>query len=259
MGHSMARSRFDICLDEVLRHEGGYADHPSDPGGATNMGITHKTLARWRRVSPWWKLPKDEVRKLQRPEAARIYRASYWDRCKASDLPGGIDLVVFDYAVNSGPDRAIRTLQAEVGAVADGQVGPLTLAAIATRIAKSGVADLIDAICNRRLSFLGRLSTFVIFGRGWTARVADIRKVARGMSDTITTNSIQPSNWSVLMNILNGYKTYIVAILMLLAGIAQVLGVDLPSLDGGSAGHLIMEAMAVLFLRKGLKGDIGQA
>ena len=259
MGHSMARSRFDICLDEVLRHEGGYADHPSDPGGATNMGITHKTLARWRMVSPWWQLPKNEVRKLRRPEAARIYRASYWDRCKASDLPAGIDLAVFDYAVNSGPDRAIRTLQAEVGALADGEVGPLTLAAIARRIAKSGVVDLIDAICNRRLSFLGRLSTLIVFGKGWTARVAGIGKAARGMSGGASAKSSQPSNWRSLMDYLNGYKTYIVAILMLLAGIAQVLGVDLPSLDRGSAGHLIMEALAVLFLRKGLKGDIGQA
>ena len=61
------------------------------------------------------------------------------------------------------------------------------------------------------------------------------------------------------MDLLNGYKTYLVALIMLLAGIAQVLGIDLPALDGGSAGHLIMEALAVLFLRKGLKGDIARA
>lgn len=61
------------------------------------------------------------------------------------------------------------------------------------------------------------------------------------------------------MEALNGYKTYIVAAIMLLAGIAQVLGVELPALDGGSAGQLVMEALAILFLRKGLKGDIGRA
>ena len=83
----MARTRFEICLDEVLRHEGGYADHPSDPGGATNMGITHKTLARWRKVSPWWKLSKDEVKALGREEAARIYRASYRLRPSNSGSP----------------------------------------------------------------------------------------------------------------------------------------------------------------------------
>ncbi|MDP2782892.1 MAG: glycosyl hydrolase 108 family protein [Devosia sp.] len=69
----MAKSRFDICLDLVLQQEGGYADHPSDPGGATNLGITRKTLARWRQVSPWWSLSKTDVQGLQRPEAARIF------------------------------------------------------------------------------------------------------------------------------------------------------------------------------------------
>ena len=75
-----AAARFARCLDHVLLYEGGYADHPRDPGGATNMGITRKTLARWRRVSPWWKLPRAEVKALGRTEAARIYDAAYWQR-----------------------------------------------------------------------------------------------------------------------------------------------------------------------------------
>lgn len=254
----MARTRFDICLDEVLRHEGGYADHPSDPGGATNLGITHKTLARWRKVSPWWKLDKAEVKALGRPEAARIYRASYWDASKAGRLPAGLDLALFDYAVNSGPDRAIRSLQAELGVVADGQIGPLTLDAIATRINRTGLAGLIDAYCDRRLRFLNGLKTFAVFGRGWSNRVAVVRKAA--LAATGSSPSISTSNhWSTIMHILAGYKTYIVSAIMVLAGLAQLLGVDLPALDGASAGHLIMEALAVIFLRKGLKGDIGRA
>lgn len=255
----MARTRFDICLDEVLQHEGGYADHPSDPGGATNLGITRKTLARWRQVSPWWKLEKAEVRGLQRAEAARIYRASYWDRSKAGSLPPGLDLALFDFAVNSGPDRAIRSLQAELGVVADGQVGPLTLDAIKTRVALKGVAGLIDAFCDRRLSFLTRLPTFAVFGKGWSARVAAIRRTALTAAGSQSSPSTKPSNWSKTMEFLSGYKTYIVAAIMLLAGLAQVLGIDLPALDGTSAGHLIMEALAVIFLRKGFKGDIGRA
>lgn len=253
----MARSRFDVCLDEVLRHEGGYADHPSDPGGATNLGITHKTLARWRKVSPWWKLPKTAVKELQRAEAARIYRASYWDRSHAGQLPAGLDLALFDFAVNSGPDRAIRTLQAELAVAADGQVGPLTLDAVETHARRSGLGSLIEALCNRRLTFLNRLSTFPVFGRGWTARVAAVRTAALATAKTSPTSS--STNWRSIMDILNGYKTYIVALFMLLAGLAQLLGVDLPALDGNSAGHLVMEALAVLFLRKGLKGDIGRA
>lgn len=255
----MARSRFDICLDEVLRHEGGYADHPSDPGGATNLGITHKTLARWRRISPWWKLPKSAVMELQRAEAARIYRASYWDRVQAGRLPDGLDLALFDFAVNSGPDRAIRTLQAELDVAADGQIGPLTTEAIEIYAARKGLGALIGALCDRRMAFLTRLPTFATFGKGWTSRVAGVRQVALSAAKANGDTSTKISQWRLLMDILNGYKTYIVAAFMLLAGLAQVLGIDLPALDGGSAGHLIMEALAVLFLRKGLKGDIGRA
>ncbi|SEP76715.1 Lysozyme family protein [Devosia sp. YR412] len=250
----MAKSRFDSCLDAVLKHEGGYVDHPSDPGGATNLGITRKTLARWRQVSPWWSLSKTAVRDLQRAEAAQIYHALYWDRVRGGQLPPGLDLALFDFAVNSGPDRAVRMLQAELGVVVDGQIGPLTLATIAGRPA----ATLVNALCDRRLTFLNRLPTFAAFGRGWTARVAVVRKTALASAGAVTTSS-KPNHWRETMDILSGYKTYIVALFMLLAGLAQVLGVDLPALDGGSAGHLIMEALAVLFLRKRLKGDIGRA
>ena len=254
----MAKSRFDSCLDEVLRHEGGYADHPADPGGATNLGITHKTLARWRLVSPWWKLPKQAVRDLQRPEAARIYRASYWDRCQAGQLPAGLDLALFDFAVNSGPDRAIRILQAEIDVAADGQMGPLTRDAVEAYAARKGLGALIGTVCDRRLTFLNRLPTFATFGRGWTARVAAVRKAALSAAGSTAIPSAKINQWRTLMDILNGYKTYLVAIFMLAAGLAQLLGLDLPALDGGSAGHLIMEALAVLFLRKGLKGDLGK-
>lgn len=255
----MGRARFDICLDEVLRHEGGFADHPSDPGGATNMGITHKTLARWRKITPWWALPKGEVMALTRDEAAKIYRASYWDRSKCGSLPKGLDLVVFDFAVNSGPGRAIRSLQAEVGVLADGQIGPLTLDAITARVAKGGLTRLIGACCDRRLSLLKGLKTFGVFGKGWTARVTAVRKTAltaAGATDAITQSN---DNWSTSMELLNGYKTYIVAIIMLLAGLAQMLGLELPSLDGQASGQMVMEALAILFLRKGLKTDISRA
>ena len=255
----MAKTRFERCLDEVLRFEGGYADHPSDPGGATNLGITRKTLARWRAVTPWWSLAKTEVQGLDRTEAAKIYRSSYWDRANAGKLPAGLDLALFDFAVNSGPDRAVKALQTRLGVVADGQVGPLTLAAIKTQIALKGAAGLIDALCDRRLDFLTRLATFAVFGKGWTARVAAIRKAALAAAGTDVSPSIPSQPWSEPMDVLSGYKTYVVAAFMLIAGLAQVLGIDLPTLDGGSAGHLIMEALAVIFLRKGLKGDIGNA
>lgn len=246
----MAESRFDLCLAEVLRHEGGYVDHPADPGGATNMGITHQTLARWRGVTPWSALPKAAVRALTTAEAGRIYRANYWVRVEGDRLPPGLDLALFDFAVNSGPDRAIRVLQAALGVVVDGQIGPLTLAAIAER----PTSALVSRLCDDRLAFLRRLSTFSTFGKGWTLRVATLRKAALAAASS----SPNPIHRRTIMDLLNGYKTYLVSLIMLLAGLAQVLGIDLPALDGGSAGHLIMEALAVLFLRKGLKGDIGR-
>lgn len=247
----MADTRFELCLSEVLRHEGGYVDHPADPGGATNMGITRKTLARWRNVSPWWDLPKSAVQGLTRSEAARIYQAGYWNLCRAGDLPAGIDLALFDYAVNSGPDRAVKGLQTVLGVVTDGLVGPLTIGAAARADART----VINALCDRRLGFLRALSTFAIFGRGWTSRVASIRAAALAVAPKSITIPSGDGN----MHVLSGYKTYIVAAIMLLAGLAQILGVELPALDGGSAGSLMLEALAVIFLRRGLKGDIGKA
>jgi lysozyme family protein len=254
----MTETRFEACLSEVLRHEGGYVDNPADPGGATNLGITRKTLARWRKVSPWWKLSKDAVKALSRDEAARIYRASYWNRSKAGSLPAGVDLVLFDFAVNSGPDRAIRTLQAEVGTMADGQIGPLTLDAIRARVAKAGAAALIDEYCARRTNFLARLAGFATFGKGWSTRVAAVRKAALAAAGSLDEphNSTQ---WSTSMDLLNGYKTYLIAAIMLLAGLAQILGLDLPSFEAHSAGQMVMEALAMIFLRQGLKNDIAKA
>lgn len=241
--------RFALCLDEVLRHEGGFSDHPADPGGATNMGITRKTLASWRQVSPWTALPKAEVQRLTRTEAGKIYRAHYWNKCHADLLPFGVDMAVFDYAVNSGPGRAIRTLQQALGVAVDGVVGPVTIAAAG----KVDGTTLVDQMCDRRLAFLKTLATFPTFGRGWTSRVASVRRVAH------TAAAITNPRGDKWMTVFSGYKTYIVAVFMLLAGLAQVLGIDLPSLDGGAAGSLILEAMAIIFLRQGLKGDVGKA
>jgi lysozyme family protein len=242
--------RFETCLSEVLEHEGGYSDHPADPGGATNMGITRRTLAQWRQVSPWTELPKSEVQALARAEAARIYRAQYWEMVKAGEMPDGIDLAVFDLAVNSGPDRAIRTLQTALRVTVDGIVGPRTLAAANGSNRKS----VVDAICDLRMTFLRSLPTFPTFGRGWTSRVASIRAAAlRAVSKS------PDHQGEMIMDALSGFKTYIVAALMLLAGIAQILGLDVPTLEGGSAGSLVLESLAIIFLRKGLKTEAGKA
>jgi lysozyme family protein len=253
MSEPTAAERFARCLDHVLKHEGGYADHPKDPGGATNLGITHKTLARWRKVSPWWKLPKTAVQSLDRDEAARIYDASYWQRVHGAELPGGLDLALFDYAVNSGPVRAVEALQASLKVKADGWIGPLTLDALKARIAAAGVTGLIVGLCDGRLSFLQRLATFAVFGKGWSRRVADIRAAALAMAGA---EDIPSTTRKIEMNLLSGYKTYIFSAVMLLTGLAGLVGVDIPAFDGQAPASLVMEALAFIFLRKGLKNDL---
>jgi lysozyme family protein len=123
-------------------------------------------------------------------------------------------------------------------------------------VRKRGAARLVTALCDRRLGFLRSLSTFSVFGRGWTSRVATIRAAALAAAGAAPTNLSQRS---LLMDFFNGYKTYIVAAIMLLTGLAQLLGVDLPAVDSNSAAQMVMEALAVIFLRKGLKSDIGRA
>jgi lysozyme family protein len=174
----MAASQFERALALVLQHEGGYSDHPADPGGATMMGITQATLAAWRGRP----VTKAEVRALPLSEVAAIYRARYWDAVAGDDLPAGLDLAAFDYAVNSGPSRPARTLQGLVATEADGVIGPKTLAAIRAQ----EVEPLIVALCAARMRFLRHLPTFAVFGRGWTRRVAAIEreslKLARNLA-----------------------------------------------------------------------------
>lgn len=162
----------------VLAAEGGYVDHPSDPGGATNLGITHKTLAAWRGKP----VTKQDVRNLTRDEALQIYKAQYWDAVRGDQLPAGLDYAVFDYAVNSGPARAVKDLQRVLGVGVDGIVGAQTLAAIARR----QTADLITGLSDRRRAFVRGLSTYSTFGRGWERRIASVEANALsliGMAD----------------------------------------------------------------------------
>lgn len=166
--------------DWTLAVEGGYVDHPSDPGGPTNMGITYRTLSAWRRRL----VTKQDVRDLTREEALAIYKAQYWDAVRGDDLPDGLGYAVFDYGVNSGPARAIKDLQRSVGVAADGIIGVMTLDAISKR----QVADLITGLGDKRRAFVRGLSTYSTFGRGWEARINSVERNALsliGMSSTV--------------------------------------------------------------------------
>lgn len=166
-------SNFNQSLHLLLKHEGGYVNHPSDPGGMTNLGVTAKV---WQE---WVGHPVDEkqMRALTAEDVAPLYKRKYWDACRADELVSGLDYAVFDYAVNSGVGRAAKTLQACVGVTPDGGIGPATLAAIKTKDPK----ELIENLCDKRLNFLQSLSTFATFGKGWERRVNEVKAEALRM------------------------------------------------------------------------------
>lgn len=161
-------------MAEIFAHEGGFVDHPRDPGGATNMGITIGTLRAWRQGS----VSKEDVRLLSKAEARSIYRTNYWDMVRGDELRAGVDLVALDPAVNSGVRRGVQWLQRAAGVVADGRIGPITVrAANAAR-----PAEVIKKACEIRMGFLRGLRTFGTFGRGWSRRVARVEAVALRMA-----------------------------------------------------------------------------
>lgn len=167
------KQNFDAALVSVLEHEGGWADHPKDPGGATMKGVTLKTYSDWlgREAS------KDELRNIPGEHLKTIYKTRYWDAVRADELPAGVDYAVFDMAVNSGPGRAAKLLQAAVGATPDGAIGPKTLAAVKAQ----DPAALIFVFQDKRQDFLESLPTFAIFGKGWTHRVDSVKEKALGL------------------------------------------------------------------------------
>lgn len=166
---------FERALALVLKHEGGYVDHPRDPGGATNLGITIGTAKANRLdLDRDGDVDKADVRLITPATAAPVYKAKYWDAVRGDELPSGLDYAVFDFAVNSGVSRAAIFLQELVGVAPDGRIGPLTLKAVAQHKPE----DLIRRLCDKRMMFLQRLSTWNTFGKGWTSRVNGVRKEA---------------------------------------------------------------------------------
>jgi lysozyme family protein len=170
----MAISNFDRSFSLTLRHEGGYVDHPKDPGGATNLGVTIGTLsAHLGRPAT-----KAEVKALTPSAVSPIYRSGYWNKVKGDALPLGVDFAVYDYAVNSGPKRAIIALQRALEVADDGKLGPITLA----KATAANPLLLCTKICSERLSFLRKLSTWSTFGKGWTRRVVGVEQEAVRMA-----------------------------------------------------------------------------
>ena len=167
------KENFESSLRKLLAHEGGFVNHPLDPGGATNLGVTKAAWEEWVGRSS----SIDEIKALTPEKVAPFYKRKYWDRVCGDELPSGVDYAVFDAAVNSGPGRAVKWLQQSLGVTVDGALGPKTLKA-----AKEADAKFLVVVYNAiRLAFLEDLPTWGVFGRGWGRRVAEVRDVASTM------------------------------------------------------------------------------
>ena len=156
------KQNFDKCLEMLLSHEGGFVNHPDDPGGITNLGVTKKVYDEWiGREST-----EQEMRDLTPEDVGPIYKKNYWDRIKGDSLPSGLDWACFDWCVNSGSGRPAKAVQRAVGATQDGAIGPQTLGLIMEKDPE----EIINYVYGVRQDFYKSLKTFETFGRGWTRR-----------------------------------------------------------------------------------------
>jgi lysozyme family protein len=171
----MSIKNFDKCLEMLLSHEGGFVNHPSDPGGMTNLGVTKAVLDAYRGTVS----TEAQMRALTAVEVAPIYKKNYWDKAKCDDLPSGVDWSVMDWGVNSGTSRAAKALQRIIGVTADGGIGPMSLQAVANFEPR----EIVDKMYSVRQRFYEELSTFATFGKGWTRRNKETHEQAIAMLD----------------------------------------------------------------------------
>ena len=162
----------------IQRYEGGYGWDANDRGGPTKYGITCYDLAEHRHehmdsMVRWAPL----VQAMTMTEAGDIYANKYATACDFADLDSGADCVVLDFGINSGPSRAVKFSQRIVGVAQDGVLGPVTRSAIN----QMNAVAFVNALCGARLSFLHGLQIWSVFGKGWGARVMDLREYAMNL------------------------------------------------------------------------------
>lgn len=169
---------FNRALPKFLAHEGGFVNHPNDPGGATNMGVTIANFRRYVKRGG----TVDDLKNITKEQVATVFKRHYWDKVRGDDLPSGVDYCVADFAINSGPSRAAKYLQWAVGVTQDGVIGPKTLAAVN----KADARAIIKFVCDERLAFMKRIKNrktgkrlWDTFGKGWQRRVDEVRLTSR--------------------------------------------------------------------------------
>ena len=165
------KSNFEKALEITLLFEGKWSDHPEDPGGQTMKGVTQRVYDKYRSQKG---LGPQSVKFINDYELRDIYKVQYWDQILGDMLPSGVDVAVFDYAVNSGPTRATRALQGVCAVRVDGSMGLNTVSA-----AKQLDPEMVvERLCDERIAFMRRLATWKTFGKGWTRRVTSVRTAA---------------------------------------------------------------------------------
>lgn len=163
------------ALAFTLRWEGGYVNHPNDPGGATNFGVTQAVYNRYRRSNG---LRARSVRWIKTFEVEQIYRADYWEAAQCDRMPPLIAFCHFDWTVNTGRGRSIRHLQGVVGAKADGVWGPRSQAALLSAVEERGQLQVAEDYLDRRKRYyewLGAKPRFSVFRTGWMRRLNSLR------------------------------------------------------------------------------------
>lgn len=165
-------TRFAECHAVTARWEKGKVDHPRDPGGRTNNGVTQATYDRFRTERD---LPRRDVYLMDPAEEALIFFAGYWEAARCYNLPIGLDMTTYDAAVNSGQKRSVTWLQGAVGSKPDGRMGVDTISRsqAAMKTLTAGVS-VIEKAMENRTGFLRGLRTFDVFGKGWMNRCADV-------------------------------------------------------------------------------------
>lgn len=166
-------SNWEVSFERVLKSEGGFVNHPKDPGGMTNLGVTKRIWEEWVQHS----VDEAEMRALTPELVKPMYKARYWDAVKGDDLPRGLDYAMYDFAVNAGPWRAVKVLQCALGVTADGVIGRQTI----TAANKVDSTELLELFTLGKEAFYKSLDGFSTFGRGWLNRVAEVQKAAEGM------------------------------------------------------------------------------
>lgn len=153
---------FNRAFDLLITHEGGFNNHPDDPGGATMYGVTEVVARAEGYTGP--------MRELSLDFAKQVYKKRYWDACKCDQMPDVIRYPLFDAAVNSGPSQAIKWLQISAGVKADGIIGPMTQQTVNVLPAQVTRQKMIG----NRLRFMTNLNNWPSFSKGWARRIAAI-------------------------------------------------------------------------------------